>query len=93
MATATLFPLGQLLITPGALEALGESGELPTKFLQRHTRCDWGDLCDQDKQANDAALEEGTRIFSAYHTGVGEKVWVITECDRSATTILLPAEY
>lgn len=80
-------------MTPGAMDALGESGELPTQFLARHISGDWGDLCDEDKQANDAALRDGSRIFSAYHTSAGEKVWCITEWNRSATTLLTPEEY
>lgn len=88
-----LFPLGQTVATPGALEALEEAGQMPHEFLTRHLSGDWGDLCDEDKAENDYAVENGGRIFSSYLTSNNTKVWVITECDRSATTFLLPSEY
>ena len=87
------FRLGQTVATPGALEALGQAGQLPFHFLARHARGDWGELCPADKRANDRALREGDRLLSAYKTLTGERLWVITEADRSATTILLPSEY
>jgi len=87
------FRLGQTVATPGALEALGQAGQLPFHFLARHARGDWGELCPADKRANDRALREGDRLLSAYKTSIGERLWVITEADRSATTILLPSEY
>jgi len=87
------FRLGQTVATPGALEALGQAGQLPFHFLARHARGDWGELCPADKRANDRALREGDRLLSAYKTSTGERLWVITEADRSATTILLPSEY
>lgn len=87
------FPLGQMLATPGALEALQKSGQCPLEFLARHARCDWGDVCPEDRQANDDALSDGGRLFSVYHTKAGEKLWLITEADRSASTLLLPSEY
>ena len=61
--------------------------------LRRHARGDWGDLDDEDRKANDRALQEGSRLFSAYKTKAGVKFWIITEADRSATTVLLPDEY
>jgi len=84
------FPLGQLVATPGALEVLQKSGQSPADFLDRHSKGDWGDVCDEDKQANEDALVQGTRLLSAYRTLLGERLWVITEADRSATTVLLP---
>ena len=87
------FPLGQVVSTPGALAALEESGESPSAFLNRHVTGDWGDVCDEDKLANDEALKDGSRILSAYETSKGEKLWAITEADRSSTCILLPSEY
>jgi hypothetical protein len=87
------FRLGQTVATPGALEALGQAGQLLFHFLARHARGDWGELCPADKRANDRALREGDRLLSAYKTSTGERLWVITEADRSATTILLPSEY
>ena len=93
------FDLGQLLSTPGALEALQESGQSPMEFIARHMKGDWGDeLCEEDKMLNDQALVDGSRLLSAYKTRKGEKLWVITEAvddngHRAATTILLPSEY
>jgi hypothetical protein len=93
------FSLGQIVATPGALEALQESGQTPQLFLARHVRGDWGeDLCEEDRQLNDQALVDGSRILSAYKTRNGIKLWVITEAadddgHRAATTCLLPEEY
>jgi hypothetical protein len=92
------FAVGQCAATPGALEAILKTGEAPIQFLARHMRGDWGDLCDNDKAANDAALipnedGEGDRILSAYHLRDQTKIYVITEWDRSRTTVLLPDEY
>jgi hypothetical protein len=86
-----LFPLGRTLTTPGALEAVPQSEML--QAMRRHARGDWGDLCDEDREANDLALKNGARLLSAYHTKTGTKFWIITEWDRSATTVLLPEEY
>lgn len=88
-----LFSLGQVVATPGALAALEEAGQEPMEFLRRHITGDWGDLVDEDKEANDRALRDDARIFSAYHTVKNTKIWVITEWDRSVTTFLLPSEY
>jgi hypothetical protein len=85
--------LGQTLATPGALEALNQAGQSPDEFLARHQGGDWGDLCDEDKAENELSLKEGFRLFSAYELNTDVRVWVITEADRSATTILLPEEY
>jgi hypothetical protein len=87
------FPLGNLFITPGAAAALERSGQTPLSFLSRHAAGDWGDVDADDWRANDQSLTDGTRLVSAYRTIRGEKLWVITECDRSATTLLLPDEY
>jgi len=93
-----LFLLGRLLSTPGALAAFEESGQTPLEFVQRHASGDWGDLCDEDRHLNDEAVENGSRILSAYILPTKAKVWIITEAtndqgQRAATTILLPAEY
>ena len=88
-----LFQLGQCVATPGALEALEKAGHIPTEFLDRHIRGDWGDLCPDDAEANVQALQDGSRILSVYHTADGDKFWIITEADRSSTCILLPDEY
>lgn len=85
------FELGQCLLTPGAISILA-SGVNPYVLLARHVSGDWGDVSAEDQRANDRAIIEGTRIFSAYVVN-GIRLWVITEADRSATTILLPSEY
>jgi hypothetical protein len=87
------FSLGQLVATPGALEALQQANQSPLEFLVRHGRGDWGDVCKDDGRLNDEAVEDGSRIFSAYQTSLGAKLWVITEADRSSTCILMPDEY
>jgi hypothetical protein len=96
--TGTKFPLGQLAATPGALEALQESGQTPGLFLSRHASGDWGDVDEEDWALNDQALVDGSRILSAYRTLKGKKLWIITEAadddgQRAVTTILLPEEY
>jgi len=88
-----LFPLGQVVATPGALEVLEQAGQSPSEFLDRHVRGDWGDVCEEDGEANALALKDGSRIFSVYHTKLGDIIWCISEADRSSTCILLPSEY
>ena len=88
-----LFDLGQLVGTPGALQALEEAEQHPFELIHRHVAGDWGELDEEDKRENDLSVEQGFRIISAYTLNTGVKVWVITEWDRSATTILLPSEY
>lgn len=83
--------LGQTLITPGARDALHP--EDVVHAMKRHASKDWGDCGRDDREANDLALVEGARVFSVYHDRFGTKFWVITEADRSATTVLLPNEY
>ncbi len=87
------FPLGRIVATPGALAALQAAGQHPHEFLVRHMCGDWGELSEADRQENELSVREGFRLLSAYHTTLGEPVWLITEADRSATTILLPREY
>jgi hypothetical protein len=87
------FPLGQIVATPGALQALKEAGQHPTEFLSRHASGDWGNLDDEDKQENEFSIQNGFRILSSYVTRTGTKLWIITEADRSVTTLLLPSEY
>jgi hypothetical protein len=88
------FSLGQTVATPGALEALEQAGQEAVELLTRHVTGDWGDdLSEEDKQENEFSVDKDLRIFSAYTLENGVKVWVITEADRSATTILLPEEY
>lgn len=85
------FELGQLVATPNALANV--SHEEIQASLSRHVRGDWGDCCTEDSAANDAALREGSRLFSVYHTANQTKFWIITEWDRSVTTVLLPEDY
>ena len=87
------FALGQLVATPGALEALKESATGFIPYIQRHQRGDWGDVCAEDKAENELSLENGFRLLSAYTLPGDCKIWIITEADRSSTTILLPEEY
>jgi hypothetical protein len=87
------FRLGQLVATPGALRALNDAGQEPLEFIQRHVTGDWGEVTEEDKQENDFSVAHGFRILSAYRTAKGEKIWLITEADRSATTLLKPEEY
>lgn len=87
------FPLGQLLITPGAAEALKHNEVEPIEFICRHARGDWGQLCAEDVAENELALQEGLRLLSVYRLTDGQKLWIITEADRSCTTLLLPEEY
>ena len=86
------FSLGQTVATPGALEALIEANQIPLALLARHASGDWGEVCDDDKECNNAALEDGCRLLSAYTLTTGVKVWIITEWEHSETTILLPIE-
>jgi hypothetical protein len=88
-----LFDLGQLVATPGALAALEKTGQNAMEFLSRHVRGDWGELEQEDKDENQFSLEKGFRLLSSYRTTAGDKLWVITEADRSHTTLLLPEEY
>ena len=87
------FALGRLLQTPGAHDAMTTALHVPAEFLLRHKRGDWGELPPEDVAANERAVRLGARVFSAYRTRDAAKLWVITEWDRSATTILLPEEY
>ena len=90
-AGSQLFPIGQVVATPGALANITESEMF--EALNRHVRGDWGDLDMEDIQSNNHALQVGDRLLSAYHTSGGTKFWIITEADRSSTTVLLPEEY
>jgi hypothetical protein len=92
------FSLGQIVATPGSLEALEQSGQTADFFLAKHSSGDWGEVCSGDKQLNDEALIDGGRLLSAYRTLKNERIWIITEAaddsgNREATTILLPSQY
>lgn len=93
MAQTALFPLGQTVATPSALAVLEQAGQSPLEFLRRHQTGNWGELCDEDKRENEFSLKHGFRILSAYRTTADVRLWIITEADRSVTTILLPEEY
>ena len=90
------FNMGQLVMTRGVNDQIAEN-EAFAKFvmssLTRHRRGDWGNLSDEDKQENELSLKEGFRLLSAYEAEGLPKIWIITEADRSATTILFPDEY
>ena len=88
-----LFSVGQVVGTPPALEAIKLAGHDPLDYLLRHMTGDWGDLDEEDIQANKDAVAHGTRVFSAYNLPTKAKIWIITEWNRSSTTILLPEEY
>jgi hypothetical protein len=85
-------PLGRVVATPGALKLLAEAREHPFDYLARHATGDWGELCAFDRRQNEIALRDGYRVFSSYDV-LAERVWIITEANRSITTILLPEEY
>ncbi len=87
------FSLGRIVATPGALQALEEANQNPFEFLERHQAGDWGELCEDDKRENEFSVTNGFRLLSAYRTLHDVKVWIITEADRSVTTLLLPHEY
>lgn len=92
-ATAPRFPLGKLVATPGALRLLEQHKVEPFDFILRHVVGDFGALDADDAAANEAAVKTGLRILSSYLLGSDKKLWIITEADRSVTTLLLPDEY
>ena len=87
------FPLGQLVATLGAMSLLRSLALSPMDFVARHASGDWGEIDELDRQANRAALKDGSRLFSSFALGFEHKLWIITQADRSATTLLLPEEY
>jgi hypothetical protein len=88
-----LFPAGRTVATPGALTLLDHAGINASALLARHQRGDFGDIDEADRIANANAIRHHARILSAYVLGSGIRIWIITEADRSATTLLLPEEY
>jgi hypothetical protein len=90
---APKFPLGQVVATPGAIEAMQASGQTPDFFLDQHASGNWGIVDEEDWRLNNEAIRQGDRLLSAFVTLRGTKLWVLTEADRSVTTILLPDEY
>ena len=94
LSVSPLFLLGPIVATPGALDLLDRTGTNASGLLWRHQRGDWGSVCAEDAQSNRQAVVEGSRILSAYELGSRrERLWIITEADRSVTTLLLPADY
>jgi len=93
LASEPLFSLGQITATPSALEALGRAGVAADLLLAPHVQGDWGDLDEHDRHLNDLALSAGERLLSAYSLPDATRLWIITEADRSATTLLLPGDY
>jgi len=88
-----LFALGQIVGTPGALQALEEAEQNPLELILRHVTGDWGEMPEEDVIENERSVTRGLRIFSSYALNTGAKIWVITEWDRSVTTLLKPEEY
>jgi hypothetical protein len=89
-----LFPLGLIVSTPGAIQALTDEGCGTTDLLVRHVSGDWGEVDEHDEAENDFAVTRTLRILSSYRlTRTNARIWVITEADRSVTTLLLPEEY
>jgi hypothetical protein len=87
------FALGHVVATPGGLIALVEAGQTPYEFIRRHEKGDWGEVDEEDRRENERSIEGGCRLLSAYYLRDGTKIWIITEADRSSTTLLLPSEY
>ena len=87
------FPLGRILVTPAALAALERANQSAAIFLARPAARDWGELDREDMRENEYSLARGFRLLSSYTTAAGERLWIITEADRSATTLLSPDEY
>ncbi|MBZ5573320.1 MAG: hypothetical protein LAO09_15735 [Acidobacteriia bacterium] len=93
LPTIPLFSSGRIVATPGALALLEKAQKSPSEFLSRHLRGDWGDLSQDDKAENEFSLKHGFRLLSSYPITDTATLWIITEADRSVTTLLLPAEY
>ncbi|MEQ6475563.1 type I restriction endonuclease subunit M [Comamonas sp. wu1-DMT] len=107
MSNAPRFSLGQLVATPGAMELLEQTGFSALALISCHSQGSWGDCCDEDKETNELAIRQGMRVMSVYRLVDAETLlqtpldkrsslptlWIITEADRSVTTLLLPSEY
>ena len=93
--TAVLFPLGSIVATLGALALLTDAGVNPVELLRRHRHGDWGEVPDEDARENELSMGRGFRVLSSYRVGTNkrERIWIITEADRSSTCLLLPEEY
>jgi len=88
-----LFKLGQIVGTPGSLQAIEKAEQTPLELIFRHVTGDWGEMPEEDVRENERSVTRGFRIFSSYTLNNGAKIWVITEHDRSVTTLLKPEEY
>ena len=93
VAPRPLFALGQLVMTAGVGDLIRQGRINPSAYLRRHLSGDWGELSTEDRRSNDAALKSGDRLLSSYQVAPDLKLWIITEWDRSVTTLLLPDEY
>ena len=99
MSSKAKFDLGPIVATPAALEVLRKNNSTGLEYLARHALGDWGELDEEDKKANEAALQTGARLLSAYILPDGEKLWIITDAEiddqhhRQATTLLCPSDY
>lgn len=93
ISTAAIFNLGRVVVTPNALRLLEQHGISPLTLLKRHVTGDWGDVPADDARANQHALKPGCRLFSSYRIATDATIWLITEADRSVTTLLLPSDY
>lgn len=87
------FLAGRLVMSVGVADRIHRGQLNPVPYLRRHLDGDWGDLSDHDRRSNEAALKNGDRLFSSYRVSPTVKLWIITEADRSVTTLLLPHEY
>lgn len=87
------FNFGEVVATRTLAEYCAEKNYSMLPYLIRHGNCDWGDVCDEDKEANEEALKDDLRILSSYKLPDGKQIWIITEADRSATTLLFPSDY
>lgn len=88
-----LFPLGSIAATPGAIAALEGQGVTPLALIARHVSGDWAEMHADDQRSNREAIKHGSRVFSRYTLGGTAIIWIITEADRSSTTVLLPEDY
>lgn len=87
------FQLGQVVATRGVVDYCEAKNFSLFPYIVRHSDCDWGDICAEDKEVNEEALKEGMRLMSVYYLPDRKKIWIITEADRHATTVLFPEEY
>jgi hypothetical protein len=92
-ARRPLFELGKVVATPAALKKLEEAKLTPSDLLDRHVQGDYGDLHEEDREANENAVKDGDRILSSYPIPGHVRIWIITEADRSSTSLILPNEY